>query len=45
MSYMYGILAVVGWAWTVGFGTYLIVRLRQKQTQGMQAITRNEKQL
>jgi hypothetical protein len=36
MAYMYGILAVIGWAWTVLFGTFLIVRLSRKK---------NEKQL
>jgi hypothetical protein len=33
---MYGILAVIGWAWTVLFAWFLILRLSRKK---------NEKQL
>jgi hypothetical protein len=36
MAYMYGILAVIGWTWTVLFAAYLFIRLSRKN---------NEKQL
>ena len=33
MAYMYGILAVIGWAWAILFGAYLFVRLNRKQNE------------
>jgi len=32
MSRIYAILSIAGWTWTVLFGTYLTIRLRQKRT-------------
>jgi hypothetical protein len=35
---MYTILCVFGWAWTVAFGTFLIIQLKRKTaTRGIDA--------
>jgi hypothetical protein len=33
MGYMYGILSVLGWAWTLVVAVYLIVALRKHEKQ------------
>jgi hypothetical protein len=42
MPYMYQILCVVGWAWTVVFGTFLIIQLKRKTaTRGFDVVTKH----
>ena len=47
MSYMYKILAVIGWSWTAVVALYLIFRLRNSrkpQPNGFDVLVQNEKQ-
>jgi hypothetical protein len=41
---MYGILAVVGWAWTIVVAAYLIVRLMRERRRDVTAELIHEKQ-
>ena len=44
MSYMYGILAVVGWVWTGIVAIYLIVRLARERGNDIAVVNEHEKQ-